>query len=55
MASSSSNEEAIALFILLLTTNEDSSFLKDEVTEQAQVIAINYTKSLLNKFVKDIG
>jgi uncharacterized Zn-finger protein len=34
--------------------NKPSSFLTDEVVEQAQRIAKNYAKSLLNQFSKDL-
>jgi hypothetical protein len=34
--------------------HQPSQFLRDEVIEQAQIIASNYAKSLLNQWVKDI-
>lgn len=34
--------------------NEPSTFLTDEVIEQAKVIASNYAKSMINKSLKDL-
>ncbi|WP_445172487.1 hypothetical protein [Microcoleus sp.] len=34
--------------------HQHSQFLRDEVIEQAQIIASNYAKSLLNQWVKDL-
>ena len=34
--------------------NEPSSFLTDEVIEQANIVSVNYAKSQINKFIKDL-
>jgi len=34
--------------------HQHSNFLRDEVIEQAKIIASNYAKSLLNQWVKDL-
>ncbi|MEG4911629.1 hypothetical protein [Microcoleus sp. B7-D4] len=34
--------------------DQHNQFLRDEVIEQAQIIASNYAKSLLNQWVKDL-